>query len=157
VIAFARFLSEAGVPWEAIHHEVSISRWIFDKPHPAATAMSKSGLRRRVDVVLVKPRDLLEAELPAVTSEFAFDAFIEFGYLTDYWRQPKARIFNSDPLGGRKKIMADVDKIGAHLAAGACRVGYVIAFEECDYGFESGFAAAAESETRCRVRFIRAF
>lgn len=28
VINFARYLNEEGVPWDAIHREVSISRWI---------------------------------------------------------------------------------------------------------------------------------
>lgn len=157
VIAFARFLNAGGVPWEAIHHEVSISRWIFDKPHPAATAMSKNGLRRRVDLVLVKLDDLLAAELPATAPGFAFDAFIEFGYLTDYWLQPKARVFNNDPVGGRTKVATDVEKIGAHLGAGACRLGYVVVFEECDYGFEETFTEAAEAASGCRVRFIRSF
>ncbi len=41
VVAFIRFLVEAGLPWEGIHNEVPISRWIFDKPHPAATAVSQ--------------------------------------------------------------------------------------------------------------------
>ena len=34
---FAWFIHEAGVPWDAIHHEVSDSRWLFDIPHPAAS------------------------------------------------------------------------------------------------------------------------
>ena len=39
VIHFARFLGEVGVRWDAIHHEVSASRWLFEPPHPAATAV----------------------------------------------------------------------------------------------------------------------
>jgi hypothetical protein len=156
VLAFVRFLLDAGLPWEAIHNEVSISRWIFDKPHPAATVMTGKGLRRRVDLVLVDPERLARAELPATkTDGFRFDAFLEFGYLTDYWQQPNAQIFTKDPLGGRNKVSADVEKIASHLEAGACRLGYVIVFEECDYSFEESFAEEAEASTGCRVRFIR--
>jgi hypothetical protein len=156
VLAFIRHLLEAGLPWEAIHNEVSVSRWIFDEPHPAATAMTKLGLRRRVDLVLVDQESLIDAELPATSTDgFAFDAFLEFGYLTDYWQQPKARVFNRDPIGGREKVAGDVEKIARHLEAGACRLGYVIVFEECDYGFEREFAAQAEANCGCRVRFIR--
>ncbi len=156
VLAFIRCLLEAGLAWETIHNEVSISRWIFDAPHPAATAMTKGGLRRRVDLVLTDPDGLARAELPAVTEDgFRFEAFLEFGYLTDYWEQPKARVFNRDPIGGREKVAADVEKIARHLEARACRLGYVIVFEECDYGFESEFAAQAEAKHGCRVRFIR--
>ena len=89
VINFARFLNEAGVPWDAIHHEVSVSRWIFDKPHPAATVMTKNAARRRIDLVLIRQDDLLQAKLPAVEQGFAFDGFIEFAYLTDFWMEPK--------------------------------------------------------------------
>jgi hypothetical protein len=42
VINFARFLEEEGVSWDAIHHEVPISRWMFDAEHPAATKRSTS-------------------------------------------------------------------------------------------------------------------
>jgi hypothetical protein len=156
VIAFARFLVEAGVPWNAIHHEVSISRWIFDAPHPAATAMTTTAARRRIDLVLVKQQDLLAARLPAVAPGFAFEAFIEFGYLTDFWMEPQAQRFR-EPLAGREKVAADVRKIASHLEAGACRLGYVVAFEECDYGFEQDFATVAEVQSDCRVRFIRNF
>jgi hypothetical protein len=158
VLAFIRCLLNAGLTWESIHNEVSISRWIFDAPHPAATAMTKGGLRRRVDVVLADPDTLAEAELPAASEDgFRFEAFLEFGYLTDYWKQPKARIFSRDPIGGQKKVAADVEKIDRHLADHACRLGYVIVFEECDYGFASEFAAQAATKRGCRVRFIRAW
>jgi hypothetical protein len=53
-------------------------------------------------------------------------------------------------------VQGDVAKVGLHLSAGACRVGYVIVFEECDYGFEEAFTADAEHKhSGCRVRFIR--
>jgi len=46
VINFARLLHDECVPWNAVHHEVSISRWMFEAPHPAATVM---GSMQRVD------------------------------------------------------------------------------------------------------------
>jgi hypothetical protein len=154
VINFARFLNEADVPWDAIHHEVSVSRWMFDKPHPAATAMTVGQRRRRVDLVLVNSNDLRSAELPAIKPGFQFDAFLEFAYLSDYWTMPGARVFG-DPAKGREKVAADVQKIGLHLADGACRVGYVIVFADCDFEFSGTFAADAETNTGCRVRFIQ--
>jgi hypothetical protein len=157
VINFARFLNQAGVPWDAIHHEVSVSRWMFDQPHPAATTMTPGERRRRVDLVLVKTKDFLAAQLPAIAAGFQFDAFLEFGYLSDYWKVPGARVFGGDPAKGRKKVEDDVEKIGRHLAGGACRVGYVIVFEECDWKFAGEFAADAEAANGCRVRFIRSY
>jgi hypothetical protein len=154
VVTFIRFLVEDGLEWEEIHNEVPISRWIFDKPHPAATAVSKA--HRRVDLVLVDPARFAQAELPATTADgFRFDTFLEFGFLGDWWQEPKAVTWNDPRIEGQKKVAADVDKIDRHLAAKACRLGYVIVFEECDHGFEEDFAARAETAHGCRVRFIR--
>lgn len=154
VVAFIRFLVEAGLPWEAIHNEVPISRWIFDEPHPAATAVSKA--HRRVDLVLLDPERFAQAELPATTADgFQFDAFLEFGFLGDWWQEPKAVTWNDPRVVGQKKVADDVDKIDRHLKARACRLGYVLVFEECDHGFEDTFVAKAEAEHGCRVRFIR--
>jgi hypothetical protein len=155
VIHFARFLNEAGVPWDAIHHQVSVSRWLFDAPHAAATTMTPAQRRRRIDLALLRTEDLLAAELPAVASGFQFDAFLEFGYLSDYWKLPGARNFGQ-PASGLKKVEDDVEKITLHLASGACRVGYVIVFAECDFGFGDTFVGDAETHG-CRVRFIRGY
>jgi hypothetical protein len=156
VIHFARFLHEEGVPWDAVHHEVPMSRWIFDSPHPAATKMTPAQRRRRIDLALVKSEDLLKIRLPVVEPGFQFDAFLEFGYLSDYWKVPGAVLFG-DPAAGRKKVEADVEKIAVHLETGACRLGYVIVFEECDWGFERIFASQAEQQSGCRVRFVRGY
>jgi hypothetical protein len=86
VIHFARFLNEVGVPWDAIHHQVSVSRWLFEEPHPAATAGAN---RWRVDLALLRSEDFLGAHLPATAPGFQFDACLEFGYLTDYWTVPR--------------------------------------------------------------------
>src|SRR5438132_3664922 len=74
VMHFARFLNETGVPWDAIHHQVSVSRWMFDKQHPAATASNPGERRWRVDLALVKSDDFLAATLPAIEPGFQFDA-----------------------------------------------------------------------------------
>src|SRR5437762_1120536 len=71
VIHFARFLNEVGVPWEDIHHQVSVSRWLFEEPHPAATAGAN---KWRVDLTLLKSVDFLDASLPATEPGFQFDA-----------------------------------------------------------------------------------
>lgn len=75
--------------------------------------------------------------------------------LSDYWQVPGARIFGGDPTRGRDKVDADVAKVGLHLSTSACRLGYVIVFEECDWGFEESYAAEAVAKYGCRVRFIR--
>lgn len=132
-----------------------MSRWIFEEPHPAATAMTHAQRRRRIDLVLVKTEDFLAADLPVTTTGFQFDAILEFGYLSDYWQVLGARIFGGDPARGREKVDADVEKVGLHLSTSACRLGYVIVFEECDWGFEESYAAEAEAKYGSRVRFIR--
>ena len=42
-------------------------------------------------------------------------------------------------------------------ACGACRLGYVIVFEECDHEFSAGVATGAEAKNGARVRFIRGY
>lgn len=153
VMQFARFLNESGVAWEAIHHQVSVSRWLFDSPHPAATA----GKRRwRVDLALLSDDDFQAAALPALEPGFKFDAFFEFAYLGDFWTLEGAARWG-EPAEGRRKAEADVEKIGRYLSTEACRTGYVVVFEECDYGFGPEFAVKAEADTGCRVRFVRGY
>jgi hypothetical protein len=50
-----------------------------------------------------------------------------------------------------------VAKVATNLAGGSCRLGYVIVFTECDYGFDDTFVAETEATTGCRVRFIRGY
>lgn len=153
VINFARLLNECGVPWDAIHHEVSVSRWIFDHPHPAATGGAE---RWRVDLALLRSEDFLAARLPATALGFQFDACLEFAYLSDFWTLPGVRAFRQ-PTKGREKVQKDVEKIDGYLARGACRCGYVIVFEECDSEFPESFVAEAEASHGCRVRFVRGY
>ncbi len=153
VMHFARFLNEAGIPWDAIHHQVSVSRWLFESPHPAATA----GARKwRVDLALLRNEDFLAARLPATTSGFRFDACLEFAYLPDSWTVPDATAYG-EPAKSRTKVEKDIDKIGRYLDGGVCRAGYAIVFEESESGFSPTFASEAEANTGCRVRIIRGY
>jgi hypothetical protein len=153
VIHFARFLNEVGVPWDAIHHQVSVSRWLFEEPHPAASAGAKTW---RVDLALLTSEDFLAAGLPATEPGFRFDTCLEFAYLTDYWTLPDAHPWGA-PANGRSKVQKDVEKIARYLGGGVCQSGYVIVFEECDWGFPPTFVAEAETNHGCRVRFVRGY
>jgi hypothetical protein len=160
VIHFARFLNEAGVPWEAMNHELSVSRWLFDNEHPAATARKEAALgekRWRVDLALRDTEEFRNAPLPIETEPgFQFDAFLEFKYLKNYWTLPKARSFG-DPEEGRANVQRDVEKIARYLDRyHACRAGYMIVFEECDWGFTPESIKEME-RSGCRVRFVRSY
>lgn len=150
VINFARFLNEVGVPWDALHHEVSRSRWLFEAPHPAAA------VKWRIDLALLSSDDLLHADLPATDASFRFDAAFEFAYISDSWSLPGAAAYG-EPAKSRAKVEHDVEKVAGYLAAGVCDYGYVIVFEEAESGFDPAFAADAEASTGCRVRFIRGY
>ncbi|HET7052501.1 MAG TPA: hypothetical protein VFI09_01120 [Solirubrobacterales bacterium] len=150
VINFARFLNEVGVPWDALHHEVSRSRWLFESPHPAAA------VKWRVDLALIHSEDLLRADLPATDSRFSFDAVLEFAYMSDSWSLPGA-VRYGEPAKSRAKVKRDIEKVAGYLNAGVCRYGYVIVFEEANSEFATDLAAQAEADTDCRVRFIRGY
>ena len=154
VIHFARFLNDAGVPWDAIHHQVSVSHWLFDHPHPAATA--KGATKWRVDLALLDSEKFRTAKLPAREPGFQFDSCLEFAYLSDFWTLPGVHPFGA-PAKGRDKVLVDVEKIARYLSGGACRTGYVIVFEECDWGFSPTFVSDAEASQGCRVRFVRGY
>jgi hypothetical protein len=111
-----------------------VSRWLFDKPHLAATAASEDKSRWRVDLALLTSADFLAAALPREPG-FQFDAFLEFAYSRTSGHSPGACVYDNDPDGGRNKVIKDVTKVGRYLKSGACRVGYAIIFEECDWHF----------------------
>jgi hypothetical protein len=159
-IRFARFLRKAGVPWDAMNHELSVSRWLFDKEHPAATARTEAtaGEKRwRVDLALRDSEEFLNAAFPVENEPgFQFDAFLEFKYLKNYWTLDGVRSFG-DPEKGRANVQAEVEKVARYLNRyRACRVSYVIVFEECDWGFTPEAVAEME-QTGCRVRFVRGY
>ena len=54
-------------------------------------------------------------------------------------------------------MSADVEKVARYLEKAACDVGYVVVFEECDYGFPADFASAAETRWGSRVRFVKGY
>jgi hypothetical protein len=152
VMHFARFLHECGIPWEAIHHQVAASKWLFGEPHPAASAET----RWSVDLAVIEQDSFRTAKLPATSGDFQFDAFIEFKYLNGTWVEPNAVAWG-EPKKGRTAVLTDVAKIGRYLDAGICRTGYVVIFESCDSGFEPGFAKNSETQNGCRVRFVRSY
>jgi hypothetical protein len=153
VMNFARFLNDAGVPWDAIHLEVSVSRWLFESPHPAATAGLSE--RWRVDLAILKSEDFLAATLPATTQGFQFDACLEFAYLSDFYTLPGVHPYG-EPAKSQQKVRKDVEKIARYVRGGVCRIGYVIVFEDCDSKFEADFAKA-QHDRGCRVRFVRGY
>jgi hypothetical protein len=153
VLNFARFLHRFDVPWDAIHSEVSISRWLFDEPHPGASAR---GSRWRVDLALIGSESFLAAKLPARNPGFQFDAFLEFAYIPDSWTIQGATPWG-EPAKSLTKVEADIEKIARHLEDGVCRFGYVIVFEEAESGFPQTLAAEVEAETGCRLRFVRGY
>ena len=148
VMQFARFLNEVGLSWESIHHQLKASRWLFDTPHPAA------GGTWAVDIAIIDSDAFLNAELPATTAGFQFDAFLEFKYLSDFWTQPSVNPYGQ-PKKGIAAVNDDAAKVGRYVQGGVCRSGYVIVFEECDSGFAADFAAATEADTGVRVRYVR--
>ena len=154
VMNFARFLHEVGVPWDAIHHQVSDSRWLFESPHPAAAGGPSK--RWCVDLALLKSEDFLAAHLPAKEPGFQFDAFLEFAYLSDFFTIPGVQRYG-EPEKSRQKVSDDVQKIAIYLRSGVCRTGYVIVFEECNCRFPDTFVADAEGQYGCRVRFVRGY
>jgi hypothetical protein len=149
---FARHLNAAGFPWEDMHLEVSLSKWLYAAGHPA----SGPGGRWRADLIIAGREPFLAAELPAAVGGYAFDAVFEFKYLTNFWTVEGASKY-SGPPGGRRDVEADVRKVSErYVHRGIARLAYVIAFEECDHQFPSGWAAQAELEyPGVRVRVLR--
>jgi hypothetical protein len=105
--------------------------------------------------LFLRPEDFRAVSLPATELGFRFDAFLEFAYLSDYWREPGASRYRA-PASGREKVERDVEKIVRYLRDGVCTTGYVIVFEECDWEFPPGFKPEAEARG-CRLRFIRSY
>jgi hypothetical protein len=47
--------------------------------------------------------------------------------------------------------------VGRYLSTDVYTLGYVIVFEQCDWGFSSTFVSDAEANHGCRVRFVRGY
>jgi hypothetical protein len=159
VLRTAHALNHNGVSWDDMHMEISASRAFFDGDHPAAS-LPKAVSQWRADLVLVRQSDLLDAKLPSIEVDtFAFDAVFEFAYAHNWWTQPGAELFGSDPAAKmRTKVEYDIDKVIRLLDAHACRRGYVIVFEESDHGLPVNLPArASERHRACDVRIIRSY
>jgi hypothetical protein len=105
VMNFARFLNEAGVLWDAIHHQVWASNWLFKDTHRA----SKADLSKKwsVDLALVRSEVFRMAKLPAETIEdFQFDACLEFAYLSDFYTLPGAHPYGYSFTGRGCQVVA---------------------------------------------------
>ena len=106
--------------------------------------------RWRVDLAVLDGERLRTVDLPAKSHGFRFDALLEFAYLDDSWTLKGANPFG-EPAKRRKKVAADVEKIGRYLARDVCQTGYVVVFEACDWGFSPTFALDAELTSGCKV------
>jgi hypothetical protein len=136
---FARFLVDAGVPWEAIHMELSNSIWIFDAPHPAAS------IPWRTDIAIVDPARFSSAELPAVSPEgFRFDAFLEF----KFFHEP----FSASTVAN--DLRRDALKVADDLKTRAADAGYVIAFAERPWALRQVAAELSQQLPRVQVRVL---
>jgi hypothetical protein len=150
-LQMARALVDEGLPWEHLHAELGISKWIWAPPHPGGSLPA----RWRIDLAIVAPDRLAAANLPDTDGSFRFDAFFEFKYASDYW-------LHGTPFGNPEKtraaVAADADKLVSCLDANICDRGYVVCFEQCDYGFPSAFSDDAEARhPGLRVRVLRAW
>ena len=127
VLHFARFLNQAGVPWEDMHLELSRVKSMFGSTHPA------SGSTWRVDLAVVSPEALARAKPPLADDWFRFDAFYEFALASSFWLHGSRY---GHPAKMRTKVAQDVTKVGRYIDLGLCRRAYVIVFEECDHEFD---------------------
>jgi hypothetical protein len=134
VLHFARFLNQAGVPWEDMHLELSRVQSMYAGTHPAWTMPA----RWRVDLAVVD-RDALSKAQPPLHDSFRFDAFYEFALGSAYWLHGATY---GEPAKTRAKVASDVEKVARYVEHGLCHRAYVIVFEECDFGFARDYQAS---------------
>jgi hypothetical protein len=149
VLHFARFLNQAGIPWEDMHLELSRVQSMFAVTHPTFV----NAYKWRVDLAVV-PRDALAAAAPPFADDsFRFDAFYEFKLASAFWLHGKPF---GHPAKLRENVDRDVDKVGRYVELGLCHRAYVIVFEECDHGFgEVGAGADSPALPGVGVHVIR--
>lgn len=121
VMHFARFLQQAGVPWEDLHLELSPGQWMSHATGPKP---------KRMDLAVIAPGRLAAAGLPVPAGRLPLDAVFEFALASNYWQ------FGAGSPGVlRKKIDEDVGKVAEYLRSGLAARGYVVVIEECDHKF----------------------
>jgi hypothetical protein len=151
ILHTARLLAARGVPWDHVHLELAIGKWLWEKPHPAASLPPKS----RIDLAIISPDTLQHAHLPDVSGTLVFDAFVEFKYGDGFWQHG---VPFRQPLQLREGVEADVDKLSRCLEAGICRSAHVVCLEQVDHGFASDFVAQSEARhPDLHVHLIRAW
>ena len=144
VLHFARFLNDAGVPWEDMHLELSRVKSMFAMTHPTFA----EGHKWRVDLAVVARDKLASAAPPLVDNSFRFDAFYEFALASSFWLHGNAF---GQPTKLREKVAHDVTKIARYVELGLCDQAYVIVFEECDHGFAANPLPTLAPDVRVRI------
>jgi hypothetical protein len=129
VMHFARFLNQAGVPWEDMHLELAPGQWMY---HATAS------MPRRIDLAVIAPGRLAAAGLPVAPGALPLDAVFEFALASSYWQ------FGSGSAQTlRTKVDKDVAKVANYLRSGLAARGYVVVIEECDHSFPAAYAEQA--------------
>jgi hypothetical protein len=132
VLHYARFLVEAGVPWEDLHLELSPGQWMYDAPRGVKP--------KRIDLTIVPRERLATAPLPVPAGGLELDAVFEFALASNYWQYG-----TGSPRGLLGKVDTDVAKVAEYLRSGLATRGYVVVVEECAHGFPATYAHDARS------------
>jgi hypothetical protein len=143
VLHFARFLAEAGVPWEDMHLELSPGQWMYERV-VGATAP------KRIDLAIVQRDQLVNAGLPVPVGHFPLQAVFEFALASNYWQ-----FGTGSPRALLTKVASDVTKVADYLSTGLCRHGYVVVIEECDHRFPTDYARQARERSGVEVLLLR--
>jgi hypothetical protein len=142
ILHYARFLSDAGVPWEDVHLELSPGKWMYDTPHGAKP--------KRIDLAIMRRDRLAAATLPAAAGALPLDAVFEFALASNYWRHG---------IGSRRalrdKVDTDVAKVAEYLRSGLATRGYVVIVEEADHGFPDTYAEHAGAASGVEVVLLQ--
>jgi len=146
----ARALVDRGIPWDHLHLELALTKWLWASPHAASLLPP-----RRIDLAVISPAALMAAHLPDTIGQLVFDAFLEFKYGSGFWQHGVS-------FGYPKKIIhdveGDVEKLVRCLEAGICRSAHVVCFEQVDHGFDAEFMARSQAQhSGLRVHLVRAW
>ena len=132
VMHFARFLHQAGVPWEDMHLELSPGQWMYHATGPKP---------KRIDLAVIAPGRLADAGLPVPAGGLPLDAVFEFALASNYWQHG-----GGGPKPLKAKVDADVAKVAEYVTSGQAARGYVVVIEECDHSFPAAYADQARAE-----------
>jgi hypothetical protein len=143
VLHFARFLAEAGVPWEDMHLELSPGQWMYERAASGAAP-------KRIDLAIVQRDQLAHAGFPVPIGQFRFQAVFEFALASNYWQ-----FGTGSPRALLTKVACDVMKVADYLATGLSQHGYVVVIEECDHRFPTDYARQARETSGVEVLLHR--